>query len=221
MAFSLGDDLGLSGLALAAGLGVMQMTNQKRLGQSLLVISALSFGISGGLWAMDASNHGLYLRYGVGGLTGLLAGLALTWMLVQSSLAQKPQKVGGPMIDEKKIEQKNTNGPNVQGGQGNTYNINPPPRPSRNPNQIYQLGQAVGTAVGPVVRRPEGVVFFQEMYGIDQLNVRVPFEYQGLILRAPDDLLTKRTIMGLSITGSMQNNIVTNVTVAIIGSTQE
>lgn len=52
----------------------------------------------------------------------------------------------------------------------------------RNPNNLYQLGEAVATVEGAQVAKDEGRVFFQAVRHNGALNPVLPVEYQDLVL---------------------------------------
>ena len=174
-------------------------------------------------WAA-MSNPNAALEYG--SITSALLGVSvlgwLWWAAPKERLSMPgngPDKPKGPTSSTGPVTQTNTGGPNqVFSGSGPVHVVNQHPAPSRDPNAIYQYGRPVGAVVGAVVHRNAGSVQFAEMYGIGQLNAAVPFEYQDLLLKADDALLTKRTMMGFSKTGTMQHDIVQDVVALIVGA---
>jgi hypothetical protein len=97
-----------------------------------------------------------------------------------------------------------------------------PAAPQRNPNGLYQLGDRVGTAVGANIMLGVGRVSFEELYGVNELNDQQVFEFQDYVLKfisadGKNSLRAAMTLIGISKSGGMQQNIVPNVLCEIVG----
>jgi hypothetical protein len=121
--------------------------------------------------------------------------------------------------------QQNNQGPGQQfnAPSSNIY-VNPTPAlPQRDPDGIYHLDRRVGTAVVANKMLPQGKIIFGELYGVNELNDRQPFDYQDYVLKfvsanGKPSLMEAMTLIGVSITGTMQQNIVPRVECEIIAS---
>ena len=201
------DSITISGVALSAGVAVMQMTSHVRLGRILLAIAFVSLGISGSLLAVDANAYHQTTRLFMGTLTGALAGLALSWMLLQTSAAQ-PQLPpdGKPVMQDKSTPapnstttQTNQSGPNLNiPGTGNTINVFPTPLAAPTAtSDIFQAGVVVGSAHGGR-RLPTNATMFEfvEITNCAQFATNRPFTFEGVRLQFVSEQNSAMMVMG-------------------------
>jgi hypothetical protein len=103
---------------------------------------------------------------------------------------------------------------NFQGPSTNQFHLNQPQQAARDPDTVYQYGKPVGSVVGARIVLSSGAIYFDEMFGVGNLNRSQPFQFREYTLKIVKD--GGMTIMGMSRSGSAQQNILPNVVCSIV-----
>jgi hypothetical protein len=189
----------VAGIAAAIGGGMMLSTAHRHVVIVAFLIASACLWIAGVLWAVNASESTMTIRYLVAAAVGACSAMLAVWAFAQTAMPAAQTDIAQTNT------QNNQTGPNVNiPGNNNSVTITQSPNPSTEKGEIIQAGIVVGRTFGARRLPSDATMYeFAEIMNCSQFNTGASFSYNGVRLQ----FISERTSTMLDIARAQDSPI--------------